>query len=61
MTVTTKRRWGSAAINLLKVSSKKGTKVRSVARILKRTEGAVRQKAFQLGLSMGGGRGRKRA
>lgn len=56
-----RRPWTAGALKALKFSSKKGTPVRSVARMLKRTEGAVRQKAFSLGLSLGGGRGRKRA
>lgn len=53
--------WTLSDIKALKSASKQGTQVLSVANRLKRTEGAVRQKAFQLGLSMGGGRGRKRA
>lgn len=56
-----KRLWTPGALKVLKAASKKGTRVRSISLMLKRTEGAVRQKAFQLGLSMGGGRGRKRA
>lgn len=56
-----RRPWTPGALKVLKAASKRASPVRSVANQLRRTEGAVRQKAFQLGLSMGGGRGRKRA
>lgn len=57
----TRRPWTLGALKVLKAASKRASPVRSVAKQLRRTESAIRQKAFQLGLSMGGGRGRKRA
>jgi hypothetical protein len=47
-----RRAWTTADIRTLKTLAKKKTRARSIARILKRTEGATRQKAFSIGLSL---------
>jgi len=41
-----------ADVRTLKTAAKKKTRAASIARTLKRTEGATRQKAFSLGLSL---------
>ena len=48
----TRRRWTNEDIRTLKSMSKARAPAARVARALKRTEGATRQKAFQLGLSL---------
>jgi hypothetical protein len=53
MTKKSKRRpWTTAQVRTLKTLAKKKTKATSIARTLKRTEGATRQKAFIIGLSL---------
>jgi hypothetical protein len=47
-----RRGWTSDDIRTLKSLAKKKTKAGTIARALKRTEGATRQKAFSLGLSL---------
>jgi hypothetical protein len=44
--------WTSEHIRTLKTLAKKKTRAGSIAKKLKRTEGATRQKAFSLGLSL---------
>ncbi|WP_342359294.1 hypothetical protein [Terrarubrum flagellatum] len=50
--VTKRREWTKDDVRQLKVLAKQKTPAAKVARALKRTEGATRQKAFQLGISM---------
>jgi hypothetical protein len=47
-----RRSWTTADIRKLKVHAKKKTRAARIARALKRTEGATRQKAFSMGLSL---------
>lgn len=47
-----RRAWSTADVRTLKAGAKKKTRAASLARSLKRTEGATRQKAFSLGLSL---------
>ena len=47
-----RRAWKSEDVRTLKALAKKKTRAASIARTLKRTEGATRQKAFSLGLSL---------
>jgi len=47
-----RRAWKSEDVRTLKMLAKKKTRAASIARTLKRTEGATRQKAFSLGLSL---------
>ena len=47
-----RRTWTAADVRTLKAAAKKKTRAASIARTLKRTEGATRQKAFSLGLSL---------
>jgi hypothetical protein len=50
---TTKRRaWTSEHERTLKTLARKRTKAAKIAKTLKRTEGATRQKAFSMGLSL---------
>ena len=49
---TKRRTWTAKHIRTLKSLAKKRRPAASIARTLKRTEGAVRQKAFSLGLSL---------
>jgi hypothetical protein len=52
MAKTSKRRvWNNADIQTLKALAKKRKKAAVIARTLKRSEGATRQKAFSIGLS----------
>lgn len=51
--VTKRRRtWTAVEVRELKSLAKKRTTATRIARTLKRTEGATRQKAFSLGLSL---------
>lgn len=50
--VTKKRPWTSSDVRSLKSLARKKTKARKIANELKRTEGATRQKAFSLGVSL---------
>jgi hypothetical protein len=49
---TKRRAWSTDDVRALKAGAKKKTQAASIARMLKRTEGATRQKAFALGLSL---------
>jgi len=54
MAKNSKRRrvWTTADVRTLRKQAKKKKRAASIARTLKRTEGATRQKAFSLGLSL---------
>jgi hypothetical protein len=56
---TTRREWTKSDIRELK-SMAKTVSARQIARRLRRSEGAVRQKAFVLGTTLGVGRRRKK-
>ena len=47
-----RRAWTSGEVRDLKAMAKKKTKASAIAKKLKRTEGATRQKAFSIGLSL---------
>jgi hypothetical protein len=47
-----RRAWTSENVRTLKALARKKTPALKIARALKRTEGATRQKAFSLGLSL---------
>jgi hypothetical protein len=47
-----RRAWTKADIHTLKSQAKKKVRAGSIARSLKRTEGATRQKALSLGVSL---------
>jgi hypothetical protein len=47
-----RRAWTSVQVRELKTLAKKKTPAARIARTLKRTEGATRQKAFSMGLSL---------
>jgi hypothetical protein len=47
-----RREWTKDDVRELKVSARQKTPARKIARSLKRTEGATRQKAFSLGISL---------
>jgi len=47
-----RREWTSEDVRTLKKLAGKRTRAAKIASILKRTEGATRQKAFSLGLSL---------
>jgi hypothetical protein len=47
-----RRSWTSADVRVLKSAARNKTSAKKVARSLKRSEGATRQKAFTLGLSL---------
>jgi hypothetical protein len=44
--------WSAAHVQTLKSMAKKKTPAHKIAKTLKRTEGATRQKAFSMGLSL---------
>lgn len=48
-----RREWGKSDIQALKMHSKKKTPVPKIARVMKRTEGALRAKAHQIGIGLG--------
>jgi hypothetical protein len=53
MTTKSKRReWTRTDVHELKALARQKTPVRKIARRLKRSEGATRQKAFGLGISL---------
>jgi hypothetical protein len=52
------RPWTKEDVRLLKSLAREQTKTTVIARKLKRTEGATRQKAKGLGVTLGGGRGK---
>jgi hypothetical protein len=59
---TTKvRPWTKEDVRMLKTLAREKTKTTVIARKLKRTEGATRQKAKGLGVALGAGRKRKKA
>jgi hypothetical protein len=47
-----RRSWTPADVRELKSAAGKKTPAAKIAKVLKRTEGATRQKAFSLGLSL---------
>jgi hypothetical protein len=47
-----RRWWDQTAITYLRRSARRKIRARHIAKRLRRTEGAVRQKAFALGLSL---------
>jgi hypothetical protein len=47
-----RRSWSPSDVRTLKSLAKKKTRAGAIARQLKRTEGATRQKAFAMGLSL---------
>jgi hypothetical protein len=47
-----RRAWTSVQVRELKLLARKKTPVRKIAKSLKRTESATRQKAFSMGLSL---------
>jgi hypothetical protein len=47
-----RRTWTSGQVRELKTLAKKKTPAKKIAKSLKRTEGATRQKAFSMGLSL---------
>jgi hypothetical protein len=49
---TTRREWSKDDIRDLKAMAREKTPARTIGRKLKRTEGAIRQKAFSLGTSL---------
>ena len=48
-----RREWTKDDVRELKLHSRNKTPVAKIAKMTKRTDGALRQKAFQLGLSLG--------
>jgi hypothetical protein len=48
----TRRAWTPDSVRTLKTLARKKTHAAKIAKTLKRTEGATRQKAFSLGLSL---------
>ena len=49
---TKRRAWTAENVQTLKAMAKKKTRAEKIAKALKRTVGATRQKAFALGLSL---------
>jgi hypothetical protein len=47
-----RRSWTTADVRTLKSLARKKTRASKIAKTLKRTEGATRQKAFSLGVSL---------
>jgi hypothetical protein len=47
-----RRSWTTADLRTLKTLARKKTRAGKIAKKLKRTEGATRQKAFSLGVSL---------
>jgi hypothetical protein len=47
-----RRAWTSSELRELKAMARKKTKASRIAKKLRRTEGATRQKAFSIGLSL---------
>jgi hypothetical protein len=50
--VSTRRAWTTEHVRTLKALARKKTRAAHIAKSLKRTEGATRQKAFSIGLSL---------
>jgi hypothetical protein len=57
--ITKLRPWTKEDVRTLKALAREKTKTTVIARKLKRTEGATRQKAKGLGVTLGGGRGKR--
>ena len=55
-----RREWSGAEVKELKKHSKGKTPVKTVSRALKRTPGALRQKALALGIPLGHRRSKKK-
>jgi hypothetical protein len=53
------RPWTKEDVPTLKTLAREKTKTTVIARKLKRTEGATKQKAMRLGVTLGGGRGKQ--
>jgi len=51
-TKSKRRAWTTEHVRTLKTLAKRKTRAARIARALRRTEGATRQKAFSLGLSL---------
>ena len=49
---TPKRAWAPECVRTLKTMARQKKRASSIARSLRRTEGATRQKAFSLGISL---------
>lgn len=49
---TTRRAWTKEHVRELKLLARKKKPAANIAKLLKRTEGATRQKAFSMGLSL---------
>jgi hypothetical protein len=49
---TKRRAWSTTDVRTLKTLARKRTNAGKIAKKLKRTEGATRQKAFSIGLSL---------
>jgi hypothetical protein len=47
-----RRAWASGEVRELKAMARKKTRASQIAKKLRRTEGATRQKAFSIGLSL---------
>ena len=54
-----RREWKSAEVKQLKLHSKAKTPVNKISKALKRTPGALRQKALALGIPLGHRRSKK--
>jgi hypothetical protein len=52
MAKSKRRAWTADNVRTLKTLARKKTRASMIARNLKRTEGATRQKAFSMGLSL---------
>jgi hypothetical protein len=55
------RPWTKEDVRTLKTLAREKTKTEVIARRLKRSVGAIYQKGGALGVTLGGGRGKKRA
>jgi hypothetical protein len=53
MAKRSKRRWTKENVRELKLHSRSKTPVTKLSKMTKRTVGALRQKAFQMGMSLG--------
>ena len=52
-TKISRRQWTNADLRELKMHSKAKTPVEKISKTMKRTIGAVRQRAFQMGMGLG--------
>jgi hypothetical protein len=53
------RPWTKEDVGMLTALAREKTKMTVITRKLKRTEGATRQQAMRLGVTLGGGRGKR--